>query len=353
MKVLVLYTRLTGYWMACMRQSHQEYGFEFFVLRKRSSPDAPFCLEDEAGIRLMDSEDFDEVKLLKLAEEIQPVAIYVAGWGDKRYLQVAKWGLKNAVPVICGMDNQWLGTAKQQLASLLAPVYLKKHFSHIWIPGALQLPFAQRLGFGNDQILKGLYCADLEAFRPAEVTGAVPKRFVFTGRLVEHKGLDVLLEALDRLGDGLKDWEFVVIGNGPYAERVKANSRITHYEFMSPEELCVFMREGGVFVLPSHYEAWGVVVHEAMAVGMPVISTYQCGAADELVVDGYNGFKVNSGDVDVLVEALSKFVVMDSETLQDFSDRSLELSRQVTLESWSASLSRVAKKVREKSEVSV
>jgi len=130
--------------------------------------------------------------------------------------------------------------------------------------------------------------------RPAARAGA-GTRYLFVGRLIERKGLDVLLDAFGRVGAG----ELWIAGDGPLRQMVDAaaaqDTRIRVIGHAAGNALAQAYREADVLVVPSLYEPWGLVVHEGLAYGLPVIATDQVGAADDLVDPGVNGFIVPCG----------------------------------------------------------
>ena len=69
MKILVLYTRLTGYWIASMRFDYQESGNEYLVIRKAPSKDAPFKIKSEPGIRIINGDGVTVDELKKISNE--------------------------------------------------------------------------------------------------------------------------------------------------------------------------------------------------------------------------------------------------------------------------------------------
>ena len=113
MKIAVLYTRLTGYWMACMRDDVRKTGNEYSVIRKSPSPEAPFVIKSEVGIKIVEGDDLSGEDIQSIVKGFNPSQLYVTGWADKRYLQVSKHYKDKGYPVITGMDNQWLGTLRQ------------------------------------------------------------------------------------------------------------------------------------------------------------------------------------------------------------------------------------------------
>jgi len=126
---------------------------------------------------------------------------------------------------------------------------------------------------------------DLDRFRPGLDANHIrsdlhlegKRVLVFTGRLVPHKGVDVILEALAQLPS---DVVLVVVGAGPrlpslvgLSRRLGVEDRVRFCPAVSDEELPLFLALGDIFVFPSQnrLEGFGLVVAEAMAVGLPVV----------------------------------------------------------------------------------
>ena len=143
---------------------------------------------------------------------------------------------------------------------------------------------------------------DLERFRPGidahtlrTDLGLDGKRILaFTGRLVPHKGVDVILEALTRLP---KDVVLVVIGAGPrlpslvgQASRLGISDRVRFCPRVSDEELPRYLSLADVFVFPSQnrLEGFGLAVAEAMAAGLPVVTADMPGVR-EVIEPGREG----------------------------------------------------------------
>ncbi|MCI4364922.1 MAG: glycosyltransferase family 4 protein [Thermoplasmata archaeon] len=143
---------------------------------------------------------------------------------------------------------------------------------------------------------------DLERFRPGLDPGPLRKQLdlegkrvlVFTGRLVPHKGVDVILDALAELP---KDVVLVIIGAGPRlpglrgrARRLEVEDRVRFCPEVSDEELPLYLALGDVFVFPSEnrLEGFGLAVAEAMAAGLPVVTADMPGVR-EVIEPGVEG----------------------------------------------------------------
>ena len=80
---------------------------------------------------------------------------------------------------------------------------------------------------------------------------------------------------------------------------------------MQKKELFEYYHAVDLFVLPTREDIWGLVINEAMACGLPVVSTNRCIAAMELIEDGKNGFVVPVDDPQKLSEAVKKLIADD------------------------------------------
>lgn len=138
-------------------------------------------------------------------------------------------------------------------------------------------------------------------------------RFLFVGRLVYYKGVDVLLKAF-RL---VKDAELVIIGTGSLEDELKAYAeehnfaeRVYFRGQVDDDELNKAFAESDVFVLPSvaKSEAFGLVQLEAMSYGKPVINTNLESGVPEISLNGVTGITVEPGDVNGLAKAMNRMI---------------------------------------------
>jgi glycosyltransferase involved in cell wall biosynthesis len=113
-------------------------------------------------------------------------------------------------------------------------------------------------------------------------------KFIFVGRLVDWKAVDILLEALGRL-HGQLNVSLEIIGDGPMrqtwqvrTEQLGLNSIVQFSGWMSQQDCALQMQQADVLVLSSLFECGGAVVLEAMAMALPVIATAWGGPTDYL-----------------------------------------------------------------------
>ncbi len=88
----------------------------------------------------------------------------------------------------------------------------------------------------------------------------------------------------------------------------EVRSRIEYAGFQAPDDLPRFFAQADVFVLPSRYDGWGVVVNQALGAGLPIICSDQVGAGCDLVTEGENGRLFSAGDPEQLRAAMQHFL---------------------------------------------
>ncbi|MDE1820048.1 MAG: glycosyltransferase family 4 protein [Euryarchaeota archaeon] len=143
---------------------------------------------------------------------------------------------------------------------------------------------------------------------------------LFTGRLASNKGIPLLLDAFGALAPRHPELELVLLGEDggegaatrSKAEKLSLASRVHMTGFVKDESLLASAyAQAEAFVLPSEYEAFGLVLLEAMAQGTPVVAT-RVGGIPSLVDDGKNGRLVPYGDASALASTLEE-VLSDRE----------------------------------------
>jgi glycosyltransferase involved in cell wall biosynthesis len=342
-KIVFLYSELANYFLACIKALMQEPTIELHIIRWEVNKEAPFTFQFPENLKIYSRNNFNSPsELIDLVYSINPDVIYCSGWLDKGYLKVCK-KFKTKVPVIVGFDSQWKGTVKQKLAVLFSPFKILNHFTHCWVPGSLQYKFAEKLGFKKENILTGFYSCDFDLFynqylknKDAKATN-FPKRFVYVGRYYEFKGIKDLWQAFIELQNEMPyDWELWCFGVG---DVVPINHpKIKHYGFVQPNDMPQYISQTGVFVLPSLFEPWGVVVHEFASAGFPLIVSTEVGARVEFVENDQNGFVFEAGNKDQLKTVMKKIMLMDAFDLVKMGEISVEKAKQNTPEIWAKKL---------------
>ena len=195
---------------------------------------------------------------------------------------------------------------------------------------------AYRQQFPHQTVFDIPYYCDLSPFsvdvplRPRQ-----PITILFCGQMIERKGVDLLLQAFDRLIQiGLKARLLLVGRKAELPQMMQslstaAQQQIDYAGFQAPEDLPQFFRQADLFVLPSRYDGWGVVVNQAVGAGLPIICSDAVGSAQDLVEPGVNGAIFPAGDAEALFQALAHYLE-NPQALQSASQAS-----QLKAEEWS------------------
>lgn len=118
---------------------------------------------------------------------------------------------------------------------------------------------------------------------------------ITVGQFIHRKGFDILIRSWAKVN---KEYNLMIIGGGdckPEYESLILQlglKNIKLVDFMTPQQLKEFYKASDLFILPTREDVWGLVVNEAMANGLPVITTDKCIAGLELIQDDENGFIV-------------------------------------------------------------
>ena len=174
----------------------------------------------------------------------------------------------------------------------------------------------RNLGFTNPiaVIPNGIEIDDYPC-RPKETMYKCKKQVIFLSRLVSKKGIDILIDAWVKVHQHNPDWSVVVVGNGEqeYIDSLNAqivrNGLANNIHILPPafgKEKYKLYTESSLFVLPTHSENFGMVIAEALACGVPVITTQ--GTPWKILESSKSGWWIELSQAnleDTLLKALS------------------------------------------------
>ncbi len=156
---------------------------------------------------------------------------------------------------------------------------------------------------------------------------------LYVGQLIHRKGVDVLLNACEHLPDNTGVY---IVGGEPMPihcamVRDRKLSNVHFFPFMEKQALMKYFLAADVFALPTREDVWGLVVNEAMANALPVVTTTACTAGMELIRSGENGALVPPEDAAALGSAIRQ-ILEDDRLRAAMAGRALETARDYTIE---------------------
>lgn len=197
------------------------------------------------------------------------------------------------------------------------------------VGGRRHIDYFRFLGFTRRPVLPGYDTVGVDRIRSqaavaqAEAYVAFADRpFVFVGRFVDKKNLFTLLAGYARYVASAKTGprRLVLVGSGPDGDRLRSMARefaIAHLVdfpgFLPADAVAGTLAGAAGLVLVSREEQWGLVVNEALALGVPVIVSYEVGARDLLVRNLSNGYVVDSSSPDAIGRALVRIAETEAE----------------------------------------
>jgi glycosyltransferase involved in cell wall biosynthesis len=255
----------------------------------------------------------------------KPLFVIMHGHNDLARLLTMRKLNRLRVPMAHASDgNAFDEKAADGPLALLRALYLRKLLQRMGAylvmgtggRGFYQLhgaPHVPHFQFPYEPDLMGIRACktpDIESFRARVALQPHRKTFLYSGRLVPVKRVDLVLQAFLESSESLREWDLVVAGTGPLREALERSvpdwlrERVRFTGFLQPEEINAAYRSCDVLVHASMREPWGLVIHEAVAAGMAVIATDIAGSALELVRHRINGLLVRPGSALALSDAM-------------------------------------------------
>ena len=161
-------------------------------------------------------------------------------------------------------------------------------------------------GVAESKIRVNPYGVDASRFVPQQRRAGTPLRFCFVGAMSVRKGLAQLLDVWRAIA--ARDAELWLVGpaaDGGVERFIRGHERVVYKGAVPQRELPAIFGQCDVFVFPSFFDGFGLVILEAMACGLPVIATTSSGGPD-VIRDGENGWLVPPGDDAALVAAIGR-----------------------------------------------
>lgn len=140
---------------------------------------------------------------------------------------------------------------------------------------------------------------------------------LFSGQFIYRKGVDILLKAAKNIS---KQCGIYIVGGEPtreYLSLCKENNlnNVHFIGFTPPQDLAQYYIASDIYVLPTREDIWGLVINEAMAYGLPIITTDNCLAGLELIKNEENGYIIPVNNTELLAQYAN--LLIDNKSLRD------------------------------------
>jgi glycosyltransferase involved in cell wall biosynthesis len=251
--------------------------------------------------------------ILAALRDFAPTYVVLNGYSQLTHWLAYSYCQRHGIPfALRGDSSIWLDDADNLRAAVRRTMlrHLVRRAAAILPIGTANQAYWQRYGAREEQLCLAPFAVDNRRIQALAqpIPRSARQRFVYVGRLLEHKGVDLLLQAFEIIRREFAS-ELVIVGDGgnrSALEKLQSSAarRQTRWtgRLRHEEALCE-MAAGHVFAFPSRREPWGMAINEAMATGLPVIAGKECGAAVDLV-DHRTGWLLPELTTPALVSAM-------------------------------------------------
>lgn len=257
-------------------------------------------------------------------------AVWVHGWSHLCSLQVVTAAKKLGIPILLRGESNGLQDPSNPAKHWVKKTFLKwllKEINGFLYIGQLNYQFYKNFGINEDRLFLMPYAVDNDYFQEQALLARSSKEEVrkslnlepnrsiilYAGKLIDIKRPQDLLAAYRLLSvDGLQEPEpyLLFVGDGAMRSQLESEAKATGWQsirflgFRNQSQLPALYDLCDVFVLPSSFEPWGLVINEVMNAGKAVIVSDRVGCAHDLVIEGQNGRIFPVGNIAALAEAI-------------------------------------------------
>ena len=249
------------------------------------------------------------------------------------------------IPFILNIDGGMINEKESDLKKSIKRYFISS--ASAWLsPGEVGSKYLEHYGANRNKIFSYPFTTLKEVDLLNEILdkdekrelrkqiGLEGNRIILTvGQFIHRKGFDILINACSQIPS---DTSIYFVGGIPTSEYLELRDALQlkniHFlGFKSKDEILSFYRAVDIFVLPTREDIWGLVINEAMANGLPVVTTDRCVAGLELVKDYDNGFIVPVESVDELSLRINE-IINNDELMIKMAESSLQKAKKYTVE---------------------
>lgn len=277
--IVFFWEQLPIYAARCIGEFVNASGDEVVVLRKVTGRFPIKGAAEMTGTKVFDVTSDDKRSIVEVVGET-PQVVVSGGWGSVSFWRWLKEIRAAGGRSIVCTDEPYRGKSWRELIRKIRfNALLRRHIDMLFVAGCGgKIKFVDYYGMPKDRVVSGMYAGDPKLFFDGEPILQRPKRFVYVGHWDVNKNVIAMCRAFDKVH--VPEWTLEVYGGGPLeAELRKFESEHIHIRgYVNADQLGPIYREARCFVLGSHAEQWGVVVHEACMSGCVLLLSDHVGS---------------------------------------------------------------------------
>lgn len=310
-RVFVILAEPASYTVDRNKAVYDPMGIKYSYMHSKSVAKTVDVEQVDAYSQLSRWELFKEMRKVVRDNEV----IIMNGYVDRTFWALFFANLLKGKPIGIDSDTQ-LVVPSNPIKRFIKAITLRSLFTRKWMYGLAGGNHAHKdlfrhYGMSEERIFLMPMMVNNERFYYTGERPAEPFTFLYVGRLVGFKHTPLMLQAFIKAFAGNDKVHLRVVGDGEYMGELKSlaqghkNIHLLGAKFGN--ELTSEYHNAHVFILPSTYEQWGLVVNEAMCASMPVIVSDTVGSGYDLVQGKNTGLVFKDNDVDSLTESMKQF----------------------------------------------
>jgi 1,2-diacylglycerol 3-alpha-glucosyltransferase len=284
----------------------------------------------------------------KLLYKESPDIIIIIGYNNWTLLRAARWAKLHGVPCILQCDSTYYDHKRRWWKESVKKFVVRRLFNGAFVAGSRSASYVKLLGISEEFIWGKVDVVDNNHFATVKKSwlppGRFPKNFFITvARLSKEKNISQLLIAFKLYHQSGGDWGLAIAGAGPLENKLKQSvpdkltTFIHWFGWAKYNDLPSFYQGASCFILPSISEPWGLAVNEAMAAGLPVLLSKNCGCLPDLCHSGVNGYDFDPMNVEQLSDLMCRMSSGDVDLIS-MGNESKRLIMNYTPEIWAKTI---------------
>ena len=276
----------------------------------------------------------------------KPDILLIGGWYLPLFNRFTQEVRKNGGKVIAMLDNQFEWNWKLIPWIVRFNLLFRRWYAGYLVPGTCTRKLLHWCGIRDKYIGYSLYTADPTVFTNGGPLEKRAKKMLYIGRFISLKNVMFMIDAFAEFSKRSPEWELHCYGQGdlqPEMERLLAERKcksVVLHKFVQPTELAGLYKEARVLVLPSFWDHWGVVVHEAALSGCAVLLSDRVGAGWNLCTEK-NGVRFNPFQKKSLGQAFDRLAGWSEEDWRQAQQESLQIAQTISPQVFASELQRL------------
>lgn len=340
-KILVLFVEPMHYGFDLIREVYEktEYTYQYVYCYASVTGKDGLSLPNKAVICSGDKKERRK-QIAQIFQAFQPDFAVINGYVGTEQVAAIKYCKKHRIPHAIESDTP-LHIPSSKLKALLKKFYLQRllgsKYCYAFPGGTLQKENFLYYGMPEDKcFIMPMSISDKRLLKEKE---SLPSKeaikekygfqnktvFLFVGRLTEVKNVSILIDAFAKLKEKDENIALCLVGDGNLKQELQAQVQklgvqdVLFTGYVGFPQNVEYYQMADVFVLPSQHEPWGLVINEAMIMGLPVIVSSKVGCRKDLVQEGKNGFVFEDGNVEQLTCVMENIMQKDMQELARYS----------------------------------